>query len=90
MEIFGLPRRRDVGVLPIMVLERKAMRTPGSPKRRRDSRGSQTSAMRWEDENETVVSRYEIDGEFPSSFYGEGQKLICSTRVQSASGRMIR
>jgi hypothetical protein len=77
MEFFGLARRGDVGVLPIMVLERKAMRTPGSPTRktRRDSLGSQTSAMRWEDENETVVSRYEIEGEF----------VLCSLEMNSRS-----
>lgn len=68
LEMFGLPRRQDAGVLPVLVLERKEMRTPGSPTRRarlqiavgeRDS----FETDRTEDESEMIVARYEIEGE---------------------------
>jgi len=57
IEIWGLPRRCDVGILPLMILERKSARTPGSPSRhQRDSIDDDTT--------ETIAGRFELEVQF--------------------------
>ncbi|TNY18397.1 hypothetical protein DMC30DRAFT_59600 [Rhodotorula diobovata] len=56
IEVFGLARRIDVGTWPLVVVERKAQRTPGSPSR--SGRGAAAGGD--EDVTEQVVGRFEL------------------------------
>ncbi|GAA5854878.1 hypothetical protein JCM8547_004106 [Rhodosporidiobolus lusitaniae] len=62
IEMFGLARRGDVGIWRVVVVERKVMRTPGSPTRSGSpTRGGRVSPDKeWEDVTEQVVGRFEL------------------------------
>jgi len=55
IEVFGLARRIDAGTWPLVVVERKAQRTPGSPTRAGGARVSEDA-----DVTEQVVGRFEL------------------------------
>jgi len=52
-----------------MIIERKAMRTPGSPTRRRPE------SFDGDDTIEQVVGRFELDVQFPDEEYEEEGEL---------------
>ncbi|GAA6003441.1 hypothetical protein JCM10207_000335 [Rhodosporidiobolus poonsookiae] len=78
MEMFGLARRSDVGTWRVAVVERKALRTPGSPSRSGSpTRNGRLSPEKdWEDVTEMVVGRFELDVGFKDGddAYDDGEE----------------
>ncbi|GAA5979848.1 hypothetical protein JCM11641_002715 [Rhodosporidiobolus odoratus] len=82
MEMFGLARRGDVGVWTVAVVERKALRTPGSPTRSGNGRLSpEKEKEEWEDGTEMVVGRFELVVDFPVGIEGGGSEESGELRV---------
>ncbi|BGP22481.1 polarity establishment/cellular polarization [Rhodotorula toruloides] len=70
IEMHGLARRGDAGAWPVVVVERKALRTPGSP-----SRSGKRRSRDDEDSTEQIVGRFElIVGDRHVDALGEGEE----------------
>lgn len=70
IEMHGLARRGDAGAWPVVVLERKVLRTPGSP-----SRSGKRRSRDDEDSTEQVVGRFDlVVGDRHVETLGEGEE----------------